>query len=231
MAAIDGETGMYLLREALEGLIEPKTASGVIFEALGDESSGELPADVDGLLAFVQGPLRRATGKRVGESSAREVVERLEQVLDRVSKRPGAVRSGSTTLEVPVSTGPVRVLVLSRSSTLAMRLRAALGGDRIAVGAATAVPAGEHLRSQLKPEMVIVDAVDPVQDGLEALVGLLGSFDPSITILLWGREQEWAERLDARLGSAGVETTPVDRREGVDPLLDLIRSRPRTLSV
>lgn len=224
---IDGETGMYLIREALEGLIEPRVASSVIFEALERGGVERLPSDAEGLLSFIQGPLQQATEERVGESTAGDVVDRLTEVLERALRRPDQAAQ-SRTVEVPAGAGPVRVLVMGRGTSLAVRLRAALGGDRVAVGAATALPAAEHLVTNLNPELVVLDAVDPIQDSTEALVSLLRGLSPACTRLVWGREQPWAERMAETLESAGVPFTPVDRREGVDPLLDLIRSRPRS---
>lgn len=219
---------MYLIREALEGLIEPRVASSVIFEALEKGDVDELPEDAEKLLGFIRGPLSLATAERVGETTAEDVVSRLAEVLERALRRPD-VTAQSRTVEVPPGTGPVRVLVLGRGTSLAVRLRASLGGDRVAVGAATAIPAAEHLVSNLNPELVVIDAADPVQDPLEEVAELLGSLPSSCTRLVWGREQPWAERIAGALDRGSVAYTPVDRREGVDPLLDLIRSRPRSV--
>jgi len=224
---IDGETGMYLIREALEGLIEPRVASSVIFEALELGGVEQLPSDGDELLGFIRGPLQRATADRVGESTAGDVVDRLSEVLERALKRPDAAAQ-SRTVEVPAGAGPVRVLVMGRGTSLAVRLRASLGGDRVAVGAATALPAAEHLIANLNPELVVLDAVDPIQSTVDEVSGLLARLPPACTRLIWGREQAWADRMAEALDSAGSSFTPVDRREGVDPLLDLIRSRPRS---
>lgn len=224
---IDGETAMFLIREALEGLVEPRAAQSVIFQALDREGVEKLPSRGDDLIAFIEGPLREATAERVGASSAREVVERLSDVLGHAIRRPDTP-GNSRTVEVPAGAGPVRVLVMGRSTSLAVRLRAALGGDRVAVGASTALPAAEHMIGSFCPELVILDAVDPLQDDVHAVARLVGSLPGGTTRLIWGREQPWAEKMSAALDGAGVIYTPVDRRDGVDPLLDLIRSRPRS---
>lgn len=225
---IDGETGMYLIREALEGLIEPRVASSVIFEALERGGIDALPSDGERLLDFIRGPLRSTTAERVGSSSADDVVERLADVLRTALSAPEAA-TGARTVEVLPGAGPVRVLVMGRGSSLAVRLRAALGGDRVAVGAATALPAAEHMATNLRPELVILDAVDPLQDPVEAIVAMLRSLPSGTTRLVWGGEQPWAGRVSSALDAASISYTPVDRREGVDPLLDLIRSRPRVV--
>ncbi len=219
---------MYLIREALEGLIEPRTAQSVIFEAFERGGVEKLPADAAKLLDFIKGPLRAATAERVGATSAGEVVERLTDVLRNAIQMPDAATASSRTVEMPVGTGPVRVLVMGRGTSLAVRLRAALGGERVAVGAATALPAAEHMIGNLRPELVILDGVDPVQDTVDEIAELLAALPAGTTRLVWGREQDWADKVAAALDAGQVPHTLVDRREGVDPLLDLIRSRPRT---
>jgi hypothetical protein len=217
--SVDGETGMYLIREALEGLLEPRIASHVIFEALERGGIESLPSDASLLIGFVEGPLRAATADRAGEATAADVVERLTSVL---------MKAVALDVEVPVGAGPVRVMVMGRGSSLAVRLRAALGGDRVAIGASTATPAAEHMLNTLRPEIIILDAVDPIQDPVEEVAGFLARTPAKTTRLVWGREQPWASRLEAALDQATIPYTPVDRRDGVEPLLDLIRARPRS---
>ena len=225
--SVDGETGMYLIREALEGLLEPRVASHVIFDALERGGVDSLPSDAKELIGFVEGPLRAATSERAGDATAADVVERLTSVLQKAVALDAAPDI-SRTVEVPVGAGPVRVMVMGRGSSLAVRLRAALGGDRVAIGASTATPAAEHMVATLRPEIIILDAVDPIQDPVDDVAGFLGRVPAATTRLVWGREQPWASRLAAALDAATVPYTPVDRRDGVEPLLDLIRSRPRS---
>jgi hypothetical protein len=228
---IDGETGMYLIREALEGLIEPRVASSVIFDALERGGIDALPSEAAKLIGFIEGPLRAATTDRVGSSTADDVVERLTGLLRTAMATPaGASGPGDVrTVEVPVGAGPVRVMVLGRGSALAVRLRAALGGDRVAVGASTAVPAAEHMATTLRPEIIVLDAVDPVQDPVDSVAEMLARVPGKGTHLVWGREQPWASKISHALDERGIPFTPIDRLEGVDPLLDLIRSRPRSV--
>ena len=219
---------MYLIREALEGLLEPRIASHVIFDALERGKIDSLPSDASLLIGFVEGPLRAATAERAGEATAADVVERLTSVLNKavtLDEPPDISR----TVEVPIGAGPVRVMVMGRGSSLAVRLRAALGGDRVAIGASTATPAAEHMVGTLRPEIIILDAVDPIQDSLDEVAEFLARLPAATTRLVWGREQPWASRLADALDQAIVPYTPVDRRDGVEPLLDLIRSRPRSV--
>ena len=219
---------MYLIREALEGLLEPRVASHVLFEALERGGIESLPSDASLLIGFVEGPLRAATAERAGEATAADIVERLTSVLQKAVVMDAAP-DVSRTVEVPLGAGPVRVMVMGRGSSLAVRLRAALGGDRVAIGASTATPAAEHMVGTLRPEIIILDAVDPIQDAVEDVAAFLARVPAKTTRLVWGREQPWASRLADALDQATVPYTPVDRRDGVEPLLDLIRSRPRTI--
>jgi hypothetical protein len=221
---IDGETGMALIREALMGVIEPRAASAVIFEAL---ASQEIPRDVEGLLAFARGPLRERVVERIGVEAAADVVAHVEKVFSRVAPPEG--RGDVNTLEVPVGEGPVRVVVVSANASLAVALRASLGGDRVAVGSATGVEQAQTLGRRIKPDVWIIDALDPIDDPLADLVELLVGTDAVVVRLVWAAEQPWGGELVRAMEERDVGCTQVDRREGVEPLLDLIRSR-RSLS-
>src|SRR5262245_11434020 len=128
MFPFDGVAGLHLIREALEGVIEPSTASSVVFEALEMRGSETLPDGLEELRAFVRGPLRKITEQRVGAAVAEEVIEQIERTFGRIEKgHPTRQDTMGATLELPIGGGPVKVLVVSRSSGLAVRLRAGLG--------------------------------------------------------------------------------------------------------
>ncbi|MEM9190810.1 MAG: hypothetical protein AAGF12_16620 [Myxococcota bacterium] len=215
---------MRLVREALEGLVAPRLASGVIFDALAASADSELPRNQAELLAFVAGPLSRAAERRVGGAQAREMVRQIETVLSSVSTKPQTTRVGRT-LEVPIGGGPVVVLLLSRVSGLAVALRAAVGGERLGVRTVADAATATGLALQLKPDLLIVDATNPTDDSVEEVADVMSAVGPTCARLLWGHEERWAQALGQVLTERKVRYTPVDRREGVDPLLDLVRSR------
>jgi hypothetical protein len=225
MSPFDGEAGMYLIREALEGVIEPSTASGIVFEALEAAGANDLPDGLPALLAFVRGPLATVLGKRVGGAIADEVTERIEQTFERIDAGYPTSRSDmGSTLELPIGGGPVKVLVVSRSSGLAVRLRAVLGGFTTQIANAATPSAAREKAAGLVPDLVIVDAAEPI-DEIDALLDVLVDLGGTTTRVLWGEEQPAGARLKRAAANRKTPLTTVDRREGVETLLDLIRSR------
>jgi len=85
------------------------------------------------------------------------------------------------------------------------------------------------MAATLRPEIIVLDAVDPVQDPVDSVAEMLARVPGNGTHLVWGREQPWASKISQALDARGIRFTPIDRLEGVDPLLDLIRSRPRSV--
>ena len=225
MSPFDGEAGLHLIREALEGVIEPTSASVVLFDALEVGGSERLPDGLDELLDFVRGPLRRVTEERIGVAAAEEVLGRIESTFERIAKGYPTSRDGmGVTLELPVGGGPVKVLVVSRSSGLAVRLRASLGGLHIQVANSSTPGVARQKAAALQPDVVVVDAVNPIDD-LDAILDVLVDLGDTVTRVLWGDEQAAGSRLKRRAVNRKTPLTTVERREGVEPMLDLIRSR------
>jgi len=221
---MDGDTGMQLIRETLEGTLEPRIASALVFEALAAQSSGDLPNTTSALLAFVRGPLRAAIDAKVHTQAATETVERLELVLSRILSEPPKGDSPAT-VELPFGLGPVRVLVISRRTSFKIALRAAFGAELAGVAHATTAAKANDIATGLVPEIYIVDAVSPVDQDPSALVPLLGRGDSTAARLVWGCEQPWGTAFTRLLREAGTAHVPIDRREGVEPLLDYVRAR------
>jgi hypothetical protein len=227
MGLLDGEAGLHLVREALEGVIEPTAASAALFDALEVQGSERLPANAEELIAFVQGPLHIVVGRRLGTTGADEIVQRIEQTIKRVVKGLPLRHGGAaTTLEIMVGTGPVRVLVLSRRSTLAVRLRAALGGMQVQVTSADGESSARDAVEAHDPEIVVIDALSPIGDA-DSVMEFLAHLPATTTSVLWGEEQSFGRDLKHRAVPRRQKLTTVERSEGVNPLLDLIRSRHR----
>jgi hypothetical protein len=224
MGLLDGEAGLHLVREALEGVIEPTTASVVLFDALELGGAETLPGSPEELLAFVRGPLCRVVEVRIGAHEATDVVQRIETTIERITHGMPVRDMAGTTLELPIGSGPVRVLVLSRSSSLAIRLRAALGGLMIAVKNAANEAEARSVERGLDPQIVIVDAMEPWAD-TDPIVPFLETCPGTTTRILWGEEQSVGRLIARKAAAKKTPLTTVERREGVEPLLDLVRSR------
>lgn len=218
--------GMQLIREAMEGLLDAQLASSIIGEAL---SGADEPTESEQLLSFVRGPLRAVAISRVGSARAGDLVERAE-FLFRSMGVPNQTlrargRAAQNTVEVSLPRGPSRVAIISGNRALERGLRAAFAGENVGVQTSKNLVNLENYRNQFKPEVIIVDAVDPICDH-DGLAHALGSSQRNKPIcVVWGCEQPWGVRMTQVLENHNLAFVPMDRKEGVYPLMDLIRSR------
>ncbi|RLB46303.1 MAG: hypothetical protein DRJ42_27975 [Deltaproteobacteria bacterium] len=227
MGLLEGESGLLLVREVLESAIESTTASAVLFDALEVDPSEHLPRSVDELFAFVRGPLRLVVGRRMKDGDPDQVIADIEAAIQSTLEgRPPRSLAGGATLEIHVGTGPVRVLVLSKSSGVAIRLRASLGGLQINVANAATPEEAAEVAGALDPEVVVIDALAPV-GGVDEILDYVQTLPATTTTLLWGEEQPIGRQIELRAVERRVNLTTVERAEGVDPVLDVIRSRHR----
>lgn len=215
---------LRLIRESLESVVAPQVVSSVMFEALS-EAGGQIGEGPEGARAFVDGPIRAALQKRLGDD-ADPIVDDLGRLLSQIAPaRPVSGRELDVTREVYLDARPVIVFVISSSSGFADQLQAALGPARVTT---VPVPSLEHLHRHLQvaaPPIVLVDAADfaPIEpdDLASALVRL-----PATTVrAIWGADLPFGGAVLRALVQRKAPATPLDRREGIDPLLDLVRSR------
>jgi len=228
------------VREALEGALSPSITSAVLFEAL-DSHGSAIPRSRDELLAMIRGPLAEALGRRLDASQAESVLLRIEELLDEEDEtapvprttsaadpRPRAEpspRERDATTAVPTAREPVSVVVLAAGNAFAHRLGTALGPRRV-TARTTADPArlGERRPT---PAIVVVDATDFAAVEPRAVASALRDLPGTTVRLVWGSELPYGRSVTAALFRAGVEHTTCDRNEGIDPLVDLVRSRHR----
>jgi hypothetical protein len=218
---MDAQRGMKVLRDVIERSVDARLASAIIFEALSTDRASEVPADLAALQTFIEGPLRTALSRRLGSAPTSALLEAIETEL---LAPPPTDRQRNATLEVVVGRGPVVVLVVSRSASLAVALRAALGGDRLGLRTASDAPTVEASVKKIQPDIVIIDAAEPLRD-MPSVAEAILAVPASTACLLWGRETPWGLRIGVELERRGQRFTPVDRTHGVEPLLDLVRSR------
>jgi hypothetical protein len=225
---------LRLVREKLESLLAPELASSILFDALA-EVGGMPPASGEATLALVEGPLARVLARRArgseGDLIIRELVEMLRMIVGPATTpiapmTRDQVRELEITLEIPIGRGAVGVLVLSDKPDLAMRLEAALGPGRITT---RTLSSRAMLESQLRgaelPPIVLIDAVEfaPVEP-VELAETLRRSRKGTIHAI-WGADLAYGSVVLGELVARRVPATPLDRREGIEPFLDLVKSR------
>jgi hypothetical protein len=220
-----------MVREVLEGVVSPTVATALLFEAL--ESSGQAPpGSVEEMRSFAKGPLNEAVRRRIRDSDASEIRERVDVLLARALD-VGSLEldvdvdgeDGAATAQMTVVRDPVPVVVLSARPAFAERLVACLGDDRvetIAVSDEAALSKAVFAHSAL---VVVLDGVAPAPVDGAALAAALRRLPNGATTILWASETEAGAALRAELDRAGAPVVTLGRADGIEPLLDLVLSR------
>lgn len=214
-----------LIRETLEGVLHPSAASTLFFEALQDYG-GALPADAREAVDLVNGALRQLLVARLGDDGdaiADELAIRLSTIQREVRKRPS--RHDEQTRSVSLSDETLPVYILTASKPLVAQLHASLGPQ---VMSPLWIPDAPTLRDrlgQIPPGFVLIDASDFPAIEPEELARSLQPLPGEVVRALWGADLPYGMGVMDAAHRLGYSLTPFDRREGVEPMLDVIRSR------
>jgi len=219
------------VRRSLEGLVDRDTATAAMLEAL-EQVPEERPSGIEPIKGFVRGPLSGALSRRMSADSALRVCKGIEDAVhdwlaeEAASQLQGLPRrSQFPTLEVKPEQGPTRLVVVAGSERLTWRLRVAVGGDRLAAISASDLNALLDQLETLNPAIVLIDAHDPPLSAPESVAAMARGLSRKVLIVLWGQSEPYAIPLMDAFERWRLRYTPLDRGNGVDPLLDLIRSR------
>lgn len=209
-----------MIRDALESVLSPDLAARMLEEAI--QVAGRLPESPGDVVALVNGPLRSALTRRHG-AAADDVIDDLLRVL--VPKEEPRRASSEITRELPLETAQVLVLVLSSSDALGLQIEQALGSDQVAT-----LTYDEHARAEKAlgfrpPALLIVDGAAFPMIEPSAMPGLFGKLPPTTVRAVWGTDTPYGGAVLAELADRRTSFTPLDRREGLAPILDLIRAR------
>jgi hypothetical protein len=227
---------LRLVREHLESVLSPSLAGQVLFEALG-VAGGRMPKTVRDTTFLVEGPLRAVLEERLrkGEADAlvADVMAALAPALASETSAPAPLR-GDVTLEVPLSVAgeAVRLVVLSAEETFAVQIEGALGSSRVS---AVTLRSAQALSRVLNvpvtaPEVLVVDAsrFPPIEPG--DLAAALDAVPDTVPRAIWGSDLPYGAAVIREVAARKGRATPFDRTEGVDPILDLVRSRAGRIS-
>ncbi len=227
-----------VLRRTLEEALDTRLASSVLFEALGASGKG-VPQTQDEVLRVVHGPLREALSRRMGDPDALAIVDRIHDALARAydavttQERPLDELAAETspdeaTASFPTQDRAVPVLVIASGRGFEHRLGIALGEGRVAP---VTVRSHEGLRRALDsetPALFLVDASDfPAIDPSRVLAAA-DSLPSTTTCVLWGAELPYGKSFARAIEAHPRRWITLVLREGIDPLLDLVRSRRRS---
>ena len=216
---MSAELELQLVREALENVLSSRTAGAVLFEAL-TKRGGDVPASREELLAFLRGELRDTLVIRQGPASLK-LLDDVELMLE----RPRGRRNLDSTREVPILTMAVIVFVLASDNVLARSIEGAMGTNRVSVKAFQAASTfREAVRNETPAVVVLESAAFPPIEPTD-LAELLRELPETTVRAVSGIDTPYGSAALSALANGRVPCTPLDRREGIEPLLDLIRSR------
>lgn len=231
---------IVLIREALEGVMAPEVATAILFDALAKANTP--PSSLHEARTFVTGPLTDVMTRRVRPDDVASILRLMHGAIDAAIDRDGidleveidplasAPGEGSTeTQQMSTISRPVPVVVLATANTFSERLGLCLGEDRVYTSTVASAAALRKALFAQFPMLVVIDAssigdVDP-----EAVAEVVRGFPDSVVPVLWAGETPWGARLLAlapRTASARSVVT-LDRKEGIEPLCDLVLSRFR----
>ncbi len=215
---------LRLLRESLEGTLEPTLAQNVLFEAM-ERRGGHPPPDRASLESLAQNELAVVLTERVGARTAADILADIMLSLGRMPADPPRMRGRDDTASIPHESTPLGVLV-SASGGVGARLHAAIGPDRMTLTSArNAVADAALLRAT--PAVVLIDGADFAAIEPSELAALLSRVPSTTARLLYGPDLPYGAAVLRAVAEIGESITTLDRREGLAPLLDVIRSRAR----
>lgn len=216
---------LRMVRESLEAVVSPSIVSTVLFEAL-ERTGGQLPTGPEAIREFANGALRHALVHRIG-ANGNAICDDVVAMLLAIAPQPivDARRDFDITREVVIDDRPVFVVVIAGSGALAGRLQAALGPAMM-----TAIPTTsmEQLHQHIAvgaPQVVLIDAADFANIEPDTLALVLEQLPATTVRGIWGADLPYGVAIIRALAARGSPVTPLDRREGIAPLLDLVRSR------
>lgn len=239
-AAVSELTPTRVLRRTLEEALDTRMASSLLFEALS-ASGNRVPQARDEVLAVVHGPLRDALARRVGDADALEIVERITAALadayDAVVTQEtplddlaAATSRDESTATFPTADRAVPVVVIASGTGFAHRLGVALGDKRVAAVTVQSHEGLQRALDQSAPAIFVVDASDFPAIDKNRVLAAAEALPPTTTCVLWGADLPYGKNLLRAIEAQARSWSTLELRMGIDPLLDLVRSRRRSRS-
>ncbi|MBX3272588.1 MAG: hypothetical protein KF729_20175 [Sandaracinaceae bacterium] len=230
---------VQLVRETLEGIVEPSIATSVLFESLSRWGRG-VPRGPEQVLELVQGPVRELLERRIGPSAGPALdalIAQLEAIaagdeleveidFDEPEEPDGALTAQMLAVSVPVV-----VLVVAGYREFATRLTASIGRERVHTLTVGDVEELRRTTFSASPQVVVVDAAQPAAIRTADLARALKDLPDRVISFVWGEDTSYGRELRARAEQLGASALYLDRGEGIEPLLDLILSRYKTTTI
>lgn len=223
-----------VLRRALEEALEKHVASTVLFEAL-DAAGNQIPRTVEDVLHVVRGPLRDALSRRLDAEAAEGLLYRIEEQLspydpttvelDLDELDADTISEKDTTIQMRTEDKAVPVVVLSGSGSFAERLQMTLGENRVATYPTHDKDSFDSAVDESDPAVVLIDGTDFPSIEARDVLKMFHVLPPTTARVLWGAELPYGRNLIELLEGDARGWVILELKEGISPLLDLVRSR------
>jgi hypothetical protein len=231
-------TPTRIVRRTLEDALETRAASAVLFEALS-AAGNQVPQTRAEVLAVVRGPLRHALEKRLDVERADEIVAKIEGELLPVYEEPRTVelpldelaaetRGDEATASYVTADSAVPVLVVAAGRSFTARLAMALGDGRVAPYTISDARALGIALGGTAPPIFLIDASDYPSIDATDLLSSAARLPMTTACVLWGADLPYGRTLARTIAAQKRQWVVLELREGIAPLLDLIRSRRRS---
>jgi hypothetical protein len=231
---------VQLVRETLEGTLAPAVATATLFEALDKWGRG-VPEDSEQVLELVRGPLFALLQARLGSDNAGEVLALIEERLSAqvaasdldvdVDFSDMGDDDDQRTTQMAAVPHPVSVLVVSSSPVFGERLLTVLGDDRVYPHTVSDEAAMRHATFSALPLIALIDTIHPPATRPPALAAALRALPKQTVAVVWAAsESDYGREARVRIEQGGSGVVFLERKEGIEPLLDLVLSRFKRLS-
>lgn len=222
-----------MLRRALEESLEKHVASTVLFEALG--AAGGVPQTVEEVLRVVRGPLRDVLGRKLDAETADGLLGRIEAQLQPYDLSTVELpldelveetrTDADATVQMPTEDRAVPVLVMATSGSFAARLQVTLGERRVDAYWAHDKDSFDEAVDLREPAIALIDGTDFASVDARDILAMFRVLPPTTARVLWGAELPYGRNVIELLGGEASGWVMLELREGISPLLDLVRSR------
>ena len=240
MPAVSADNPTRVLRKTLESALETTMASTVLFEALG-VTGAAVPETTDEVMSVVRGPLRSVLLNHLAPGDADLLIDRIEARLEATRKRedpqtlelpldalvPDEPRSGDSTKSFPTAHRAVSVVVIAGSAAFAGRLRAALGSGRVAPIPTMGPETLMDVLGGDPPALIVVDAADISAISATSILSAAHTVPRTTACILWGADLPFGRSFALKIAAQDRPWVTLPLKEGIGPLLDLIKSRHR----
>lgn len=205
------------LRTALGELLPRDLGAQLLFEALRPLPS--LPRSDEEVEALVRGSLREALIRHSGADRGAALADGLALLIR--NERPR--RDADSTRSMPTLRRPVPVMVLGASDRFTERLDAVLGPKRVETLPCHDLDQLQRAVRRQEIALAVIDASDFAPIEPKELAKALSELRATTARVVWCATLPYGRALLKALADQAVVS--LESEEGIEPLLDLIRSR------